>query len=61
MRLLPATSDSGRDRQRVMDRDLASEKTPATIKELQARVAAAFGRHPLPRSAFRHCQHAEDP
>jgi hypothetical protein len=32
-----------------MDRDIASEKTPATIKELQARVAAAFGRHPLCR------------
>jgi hypothetical protein len=47
--LLPATLDSGRDRQRVMDRDLASEKTPATIKELEARVAAAFGRHPLCR------------
>ncbi len=26
-----------------------SEKTPATIRELQARVAAAFGRHPLCR------------
>jgi hypothetical protein len=32
-----------------MDRDLAPEKTPATIRELQARVAAAFGRHPLCR------------
>ncbi|WP_412774787.1 hypothetical protein [Nitrobacter sp.] len=32
-----------------MNRDLASEKTPATINELQARVAAAFGRHPLCR------------
>jgi hypothetical protein len=32
-----------------MDRDIAPEKTPATIRELQARVAAAFGRHPLCR------------
>jgi hypothetical protein len=32
-----------------MDRDIAPAKTPATIKELQARVAAAFGRHPLCR------------
>ena len=32
-----------------MDLDLLSEKTPATIRELQARVAAAFERHPLCR------------
>ncbi|WP_438276236.1 hypothetical protein [Nitrobacter sp.] len=32
-----------------MDRDIAPEKTPATIHELQARVAAAFGSHPLCR------------
>jgi hypothetical protein len=32
-----------------MVRDIAPEKTPATIKELRARVAAAFGRHPLCR------------
>ena len=32
-----------------MDLDISSEKTPATIKELQARVAAAFGRQPLCR------------
>ncbi len=37
--------DAGRDGHKAMDR----EKTPATIKELQARVAAAFGRHPLCR------------
>ena len=30
-----------------LDSDLM--KTPATIQELQARVAAAFGRHPLCR------------
>jgi hypothetical protein len=29
--------------------DIASEKIPATLTELQARVAAAFGRHPLCR------------
>ena len=32
-----------------MDFDSFSEKTPATIRELQARVAAAFERHPLCR------------
>ena len=32
-----------------MELDLFSEKTPATVRELQARVAAAFGRHPLCR------------
>jgi hypothetical protein len=32
-----------------MDINIASEKTPATLTELQARVAAAFGRHPLCR------------
>jgi hypothetical protein len=32
-----------------MERDISSEKTPATIQELQARVTAAFGRHPLCR------------
>jgi hypothetical protein len=48
MYLPPTISDSSRG-QRVMDRDLAPEKIPATIKELQARVAAAFGRHPLCR------------
>lgn len=32
-----------------MERDIAPEKIPATIQELQARVAAAFGRHPLCR------------
>jgi hypothetical protein len=32
-----------------MDLELSFEKTPATIRELQARVAAAFGRHPLCR------------
>jgi hypothetical protein len=32
-----------------MDCDIAPEKIPATINELQARVAAAFGRHPLCR------------
>jgi hypothetical protein len=32
-----------------MDGDIISGKTPATIRELQARVAAAFGRHPLCR------------
>ena len=32
-----------------MDFGLSFEKTPATIRELQARVAAAFGRHPLCR------------
>lgn len=32
-----------------MERDVASQKTSATIQELQARVAAAFGRHPLCR------------
>ena len=31
-----------------MDFDI-SAKTPATVRELQARVAAAFGRHPLCR------------
>jgi hypothetical protein len=34
---------------RPMERDIASVRTPATIQELQARVAAAFGRHPLCR------------
>jgi hypothetical protein len=33
-----------------MDFELCSEKTPATVRELQARVAAAFGRHPLCRN-----------
>jgi hypothetical protein len=33
-----------------MDFEFSSEKTPATIRELQARVAAAFGRHPLCRN-----------
>ena len=33
-----------------MDFELLSEKTPATIRELQARVAAAFERHPLCRN-----------
>jgi hypothetical protein len=33
-----------------MDLELALEKTPATIRELQARVAAAFERHPLCRN-----------
>jgi hypothetical protein len=32
-----------------MDLELSFEKTPATIHELQVRVAAAFGRHPLCR------------
>jgi hypothetical protein len=32
-----------------MELDIALVKTPATIRELQARVAAAFGRHPLCR------------
>ncbi|EAQ36651.1 hypothetical protein NB311A_15327 [Nitrobacter sp. Nb-311A] len=32
-----------------MEGDIAPGKTPATIQELQARVAAAFGRHPLCR------------
>jgi hypothetical protein len=32
-----------------MDLELSLEKTPATARELQARVAAAFGRHPLCR------------
>jgi hypothetical protein len=32
-----------------MERDIALEKTPATIQELQMRVAAAFCRHPLCR------------
>lgn len=32
-----------------MDLDSFSAKTPATIRELQARVAAAFERHPLCR------------
>jgi hypothetical protein len=32
-----------------MDLELFPEKTPATIRELQARVAAAFERHPLCR------------
>jgi len=36
-------------RARAMDGDINSEKIPATIRELQARVAAAFGRHPLCR------------
>jgi hypothetical protein len=41
-----------------MDLELFPEKTPATIRELQARVAAAFERHPkcrdivgMPRTA----------
>jgi hypothetical protein len=34
---------------RAMHRDVAPERIPATINELQARVAAAFGRHPLCR------------
>ncbi len=33
-----------------MDLEFSSEKTPATIRELQARVAAAFERHPLCRN-----------
>ncbi|WP_375414183.1 hypothetical protein [uncultured Bradyrhizobium sp.] len=33
-----------------MDRDVFFKKTPATIHELQARVAAAFGRHRLCRN-----------
>ncbi len=33
-----------------MDLDPSFEKTPATIHELQARVAAAFERHPLCRN-----------
>ena len=33
-----------------MDLELFPEKTPATVRELQARVAAAFERHPLCRS-----------
>ena len=33
-----------------MDLELFPEKTPATIRELQARVAAAFERHPLCRN-----------
>lgn len=32
-----------------MDGELSAGKTPATIRELQARVAAAFERHPLCR------------
>lgn len=32
-----------------MELELSFEKTPATIHELQARVAAAFERHPLCR------------
>ena len=32
-----------------MDLELSFAKTPATIRELQARVAAAFERHPLCR------------
>ena len=32
-----------------MDLELFSQKTPATVRELQARVAAAFERHPLCR------------
>jgi hypothetical protein len=32
-----------------MDLEHSLEKTPATIRELLARVAAAFGRHPLCR------------
>jgi len=32
-----------------MDFEPINEKTPATIRELQARVAAAFERHPLCR------------
>ncbi len=35
--------------QKVMERGIVSQKTPATIQELQARVAAAFGRNPLCR------------
>jgi hypothetical protein len=37
------------DQECGMDLELFPEKTPATIGELQARVAAAFGRHPLCR------------
>jgi hypothetical protein len=33
-----------------VDLEPSLEKTPATIHELQARVAAAFGRHPLCRN-----------
>jgi hypothetical protein len=36
-----------------MDLELLPEKTPATIRELQARVAAAFERHPLCRGSGR--------
>ncbi|MDB5504981.1 MAG: hypothetical protein JWR89_4883 [Tardiphaga sp.] len=32
-----------------MDLDTYLAKTPATIEEIKARVAAAFGRHPLCR------------
>jgi hypothetical protein len=32
-----------------MDLDTFSARTPATIEEIKARVAAAFGRHPLCR------------
>ena len=32
-----------------MHADQHSAKTPATIEEIKARVAAAFGRHPLCR------------
>lgn len=35
--------------QKAMERDIGPLKIPATIQELQARVAAAFGRHPLCR------------
>lgn len=49
MYLLRAASDSGRNGHKAMDCDIAPEKIPATINELQARVAAAFGRHPLCR------------
>lgn len=34
---------------KTMERGIASQKIPATLQELQARVAAAFGRNPLCR------------
>lgn len=49
MYLPRAASDTSRNGHKAMACDIAPEKIPATINELQARVAAAFGRHPLCR------------
>jgi hypothetical protein len=49
----PVASATGRTetvRERHMDFDLHSAKTPATIDEIKARVALALKRHPLCRN-----------